>query len=338
MRYYPVLYFCIICSGYLNASTVPTKNVLFIGNSLIYANDLPARLIEVGNALNSVARFTTDQATPGGSFFSHHAAVGSNARIKIAQEGWDSVILQEQSGNWFQFQEPFLSNYGIVNTDHTFISYPLLLRNSVVNAGARPVFMATWAERGDPMNTSNQKLVTDAYTNIANLYHTYCTPCGDALLKIQQEKGNDAIYTDHVHPTYTAQVSNAYVIYATLTGSSPIGLQVDFDNVYNNTQIQVYAWEAYLAYKESQSNSNVLFSADTPTLAPVFGPTPINVLPPSPSPTTIQTPVPDPTTTTLTWWMILSIAVGGVLFISGIVFTTRKLYKKRAGGISFIQP
>ena len=37
MRYYLVLYFCIICSGYLNASTVPTLNVLFIGNSLIFA-------------------------------------------------------------------------------------------------------------------------------------------------------------------------------------------------------------------------------------------------------------------------------------------------------------
>ena len=74
-----------------------------------------------------------------------------------------------------------------MNTDHTFISYPLLLKNSFMNAGARPVFMATWAERGAPMNESNQNLVTDAYTTIADLYHTYCAPCGDALLKIQQE-------------------------------------------------------------------------------------------------------------------------------------------------------
>lgn len=76
-----------------------------------------------------------------------------------------------------------------------------------------------------------------------------------------------------------------------------------------------------------------------PTPAPALEPTPTpTTVPPTPAPTTVQTPVPNPTTTTLTWWMILSIAVGGVLFISGIVFTTRKLYKKRAGGISFIQP
>ena len=295
MRIYRVLYFCIICSGYLNASTVPTKNVLFIGNSLIQTNDLPARLIDVGNALNSVARFTTDQVTPGGKFLYEHALASSAAQIKIAQGGWDSVIMQEQSGNWFQFNDPDISP-GYLPT-----VAPLI--NSVYLISARPVFMATWAARGAPMNTNNQKLVTDAYTNIANLYYTYCAPCGDALLKIQQEKGNDAIYTDNVHPTHTAQVSNAYVIYATLTGSSPIGLQVDFDDVYNNTQIQVYAWEAYLAYKESQSSSNVVFSADTPTLAPVLGPVPT---PPSPSPN----PPPSPPLPKLQSNIIIGISVG----------------------------
>jgi len=46
-------------------------------------------------------------------------------------------------------------------------------------------------------------------------------------------------------------------------------------------------------------------------------------------------PVPNPTTNTFTWWMILSISVGGALLLSGAVFTARKLITTRTGGLSF---
>ena len=44
---------------------------------------------------------------------------------------------------------------------------------------------------------------------------------------------------------------------------------------------------------------------------------------------TSPTPVPNPTTNTFTWWMILSISVGGALLLSGVVFTARKLVTSR---------
>ena len=42
----------------------------------------------------------------------------------------------------------------------------------------------------------------------------------------------------------------------------------------------------------------------------------------------------DDTTNTFTWWMILSISVGGALLLSGAVFTARKLFTTRTGGFA----
>lgn len=41
--------------------------------------------------------------------------------------------------------------------------------------------------------------------------------------------------------------------------------------------------------------------------------------------------------TTFTWYLILSIAVGGALLLSGVVFTARKLVTTRENNNSFVQ-
>ena len=167
----------------------------------------------------------------------------------IRTGNYDFVILQEQSGNWFQFEDKFLEYYSPMDSNKT---WPEILCETVRDAGAKPIFFSTWANKLAPMNAENQATVTHAYSNIARRNIALCAPCGDALQHIVAEKGN-ITYVDNIHPSYTAQVSNAYVIYAALTGRSPVGLQTSF-GVYNNSRIQEYAWKAYQDYRTAQLN------------------------------------------------------------------------------------
>ncbi len=263
--------FCIMIAN----GQYPTKRVFFIGNSLTSTNDLPSLLREVGNAPNSIMRFTTEENLPGGSFLRYHAdknyTLYTGALDQIHNGGWDFVVLQEQSGFWDQLNIP---NYQM---------WPDILATATKNINAYPVFLSTWPEQNVADYSQKLIIITDAYSQAADRNNAYCAPCGDALFKIRQEKGANLVYIDNIHPTYTAQVLNAYVLYSTLTGSSPVGLCVNF-NVYNNTQLQHYAWDTYTMYRRKQNDFCTIyrkqgavscvqfFNDSTPLFTPVCAP------------------------------------------------------------------
>lgn len=289
---------------------IPTKKVLFIGNSLTSDNSLPTRLQEVGNAENSVMRFTSTAIVPDGAFIYEHVDKTlpryTGALGEIEKGGWDYVVIQEQSGNWFQFY---------------FDSYPSpsLLAAAVKKVNAAPIFLATWPDRGVADFISEQNKITDAYSTIAALNSAYCAPCGDALRALRKVKSVNFIYKDIIHPSYAAQVSNAYVLYSTMTGSSPVGLQVTLNiNALDNTLLQQNAWQTYTTYR-SLRNDSCVFSRMYGVLASCVQfvnestPQPI-----TPQPTT-EPPTPKPPGVYV--YNIVFATVGGLLVVVWLLVT-----------------
>ena len=70
----------------------PNKNILFLGNSYTYYNDLPGILRNLATAAG--VSVTTTSNTPGGQTFQGHLSSSVNT---INSDTWDVVVLQEQS-------------------------------------------------------------------------------------------------------------------------------------------------------------------------------------------------------------------------------------------------
>ena len=121
-------------------------DILFVGNSYTYYNDLPQMLSKIASSFGD--SITYDQSTPGGaSLYSH--SQNQTTINKINQQNWDYVVLQDQS------QNPSLSpNYVSANV------YPyadelvnLIELNDICT---EPIFYMTWGRKyGDQSNCSN---------------------------------------------------------------------------------------------------------------------------------------------------------------------------------------
>ena len=78
----------------LMATTVCGQaNVLFVGNSYIYTNNLPQMTANVASSAGY--RMTWQSNAPGGCTFMQHCA--NQSMTMIRNGGWDFVVLQEQS-------------------------------------------------------------------------------------------------------------------------------------------------------------------------------------------------------------------------------------------------
>jgi len=105
--------------------------VLFIGNSLTYFNDLPAQLqalVAEGYPGGPAVRY--ESVTPGGCTLRKHWT-DRTAAARIAQGGWDYVVLQEQS------QVPFSDRAQMYH-------YARLFDRAIKKVGAKTVLYMTF--------------------------------------------------------------------------------------------------------------------------------------------------------------------------------------------------
>ena len=80
--------------------TAQSLEVLFIGNSYTYANNMPQMVSEIALSFGDSLIYET--STPGGATFNIHSTNISTLN-KISQKPWDYIVLQAQS------QEPSFS-------------------------------------------------------------------------------------------------------------------------------------------------------------------------------------------------------------------------------------
>ncbi|MBO4548845.1 MAG: SGNH/GDSL hydrolase family protein [Abditibacteriota bacterium] len=139
--------------------------ILFLGNSFTYFHDL----------YKEVARLTegeTEQNVKGGAALAEQlnpeTELGKSARL-LLQQKWDYVVLQEQSAKPMTNREAFLK------------SAEELCR-LVREAGAKPVFYATWPYRKDSDKlASTGRSYREMFIALTEAYHE-AARANDALI------------------------------------------------------------------------------------------------------------------------------------------------------------
>jgi hypothetical protein len=223
-----------------NKNRNPKKpvNVLFIGNSHIYVNDMPKVLSRMSLSAKSPITIKTFQYTPGGYTLQHHWQDGNSVKL-IRRGGWDFIVLQEQS------ERPYL--------------YPQLMREyvgrfveEIRKVNAEPVLFMTAAFQNKP--EASDKLAY-TYGAIAKELDIKVAPVGLAYKASFEKKPNLPLHNlpDVVHANESRTYLTACVFYSTLTRQKPDGLSVGGLNKVkpeNEKYLQQIAWETVQSYPQ----------------------------------------------------------------------------------------
>ncbi len=218
--------FCLIvlfCTAFIVNGQ--TTNVLFIGNSYTFVNNLPQTLADI--ALSKGDSLVYDMNTPGGYTFNLHTT-NTTTLSKINSQPWDFVVLQEQS------QLPSFDPIQVATDVFPFARHldSLILEN---DSCTETVFYMTWGRKnGDLSNCSvyppvctysgMQQRLRESYLEMAQNNHASVSPVGIAWKYIVDNYPAINLYqTDESHPSVHGTYLAACVFYSTLFHKSAIG-------------------------------------------------------------------------------------------------------------------
>lgn len=187
-------------------SASPTLDILFVGNSYTYVNNLPAMvgaMLEAGHVTAHI-----EKSVGGGYTLERHIKDGKAASA-IASRDWDIVILQEQSMR--PCVEPEMT-----------VRYAKELDKLIDKDRTKKIFFLTWARQHIP---EMQDGLNQTYYSVARQLDATVAPVGRAWKKIREASPDLALHSpDRSHPSPTGTYLAACVFYTTITGRSPVGL------------------------------------------------------------------------------------------------------------------
>jgi hypothetical protein len=184
--------------------------LLFIGNSLSAANDLPATLEAMGTASGIPIRCAV-VAKPNFSLEDHWKDRDRLARAAIGRRGWSHVILQ-------QGPSALPASRALLH------EYTRRLNAEIRRANARPALLAVWpsaSRRGD------FDRVAESYRSAADLIGGDLFAVGDAWRAAWLRDPALPLYeADGFHPSPLGSYLAALVIFEGLTGRLPDAVDV----------------------------------------------------------------------------------------------------------------
>ena len=201
------------------------KEVLFIGNSYTYYNNLPDLVNEI--ALSFGDTLVHESSTPGGSNFNAHS---TNAQTlnKINQQQWDYVVLQAQS------QELSFSPFQVASDSYPYAE--ILVDSIFANSSCtEPLFFMTWGRKyGDQSNCQfyppvctylgMQQRLRENYLDMSFLHNASCSPVGMAWKKFIEIDSTLNLYSsDNSHPSIYGSYLAACTFYSSIFKKSAVG-------------------------------------------------------------------------------------------------------------------
>lgn len=199
-------------AGGADASSVPTLRVLFVGNSYTKANDLPAVVARLSDAEQSPVRFEVGMHAPGGQTWEGHDK--DPALDERLAEGWDYVVLQDQSQQAFSVRgvKPAL----------------LSLDTKVRASGAQTILYMTWARSRASVGALavfEQNLSLNRYYEEAGeALGALVIPVGRAWERVLRDPSRSLHVADGSHPSPLGTYLAACVFYELLTGEAALGV------------------------------------------------------------------------------------------------------------------
>lgn len=204
------------------------NSVLLVGNSFMYYNCGVSNYIG-GIAKSEGTKLSLSMVTIAGAGLDWHDVKsylrpnainsystlndGSNKLLFNKHPGgkiFDVVVLQDNSQGP---THPELKKF--------FKKFAKIHSQDIRAKGSEPVFLMTWAYKGKPEMT---KQLADATIEVANENKAMVIPVGLAFANATKQRPDlSLIISDNRHPTAAGTYLEGAVIYAALTGKSPVG-------------------------------------------------------------------------------------------------------------------
>ena len=194
-----------LVAGLAAAQPAPSIRVLFIGNSLTSANDLPGMLGTLSRTAGGPPVDCESVAFPNYSLEDHWNR--GDAAKAIARGGWQTVILQQGPS-------------ALPESQVLLREYTRKFDAPIRRAGAKTALYMVWpfsTRRGDfdGVKASYQAAARD----VGGLF----LPVGEAWRAVWRRDPTISLYgSDGFHPTAEATYLAALVIYQRLTGTLPV--------------------------------------------------------------------------------------------------------------------
>ena len=178
-------------------------DVLFIGNSLTYYNNLPG-MLEGLFALRDGGSINAQSVAYGGAGLPDHWEDGESRR-QIAEGGWDVVVLQQ--GPSATEGRPYL------------LGYAELFAVEIRAVGAQPALYMVWPAEERFFDFDG---VSDSYATAADLVDGLLFPAGEAWRAAWEVDPALELYDpDRFHPSLRGTYLAALVMYEQLSGKDP---------------------------------------------------------------------------------------------------------------------
>jgi hypothetical protein len=184
--------------------------VLFVGNSLTYANELPEMVRALALASGKTLRIGM-VANPDWSLEDHW---NGGAARSVVRRGWEVVVLQQGPSSLPESRE-------------LLIDYTRRFAGEIRAAGATPALYAVWPSRS---RLGDFDRASESYRLAAEDVDGMLFPAGEAWRAGWREDPGLPLYAaDGLHPSVAGTYAAALVIYARLLGRSPVGAPTEFN-------------------------------------------------------------------------------------------------------------
>ena len=175
--------------------------VLFIGNSLTYTGDIPARFAKLVAAMGRKATVET-LAYPDYSLEDHWHDGRALAAIR---KGWDVVVLQQGTSSQ-------------ADSRAQLVEYTKRFAKSIREAGAKPALYMVWPPSDRPRDFGS---AIAAYREAASAVDGILLPVGEAWLRALSVDKRLRLYGDAIHPASLGVDLAVLTIYLTLFPAGP---------------------------------------------------------------------------------------------------------------------
>lgn len=218
----------------------PGDGVLFIGNSLTSANDLPGLVSALAAA--DGGRLPVTVVAYGGFALEDHWSMGDALRA-IDRGGWSVVVLQQGPS-------------GLPESRTNLRQWTASFDERIRKAGARTALFSVWPAAAGPASFDQ---VAESYSAAAATVGGIYLPVTRAWLEAWRREPSLPLYSgDDFHPSPQGSYLAAVAIHGVLTGRSPVGLPATLHTA-SGVEVAIPAATARLLQEAAQA-SNAQFA------------------------------------------------------------------------------
>jgi hypothetical protein len=197
-----------------------TVRVLFVGNSLVYVNDLPATLRALAASQPAPVAIETQTFVAPGGTIAERWKDGAVSRA-LAAGHWDALVLQERGGLlacMVDAEQRTSAECRASQRAHQDFAA------QAKAAGARTYVLATWGP-----DAAWQVKLDRAAKQLAGRIDAQIVPAGPALRAYAAKHGEEATFPDTIHPSVPATLIMAVQLHRAIVGTEPVPADVTLD-------------------------------------------------------------------------------------------------------------